>query len=1143
MADINEKEILKFWQDNEIFEKSLAKPSPKGEFVFYDGPPYATGLPHYGHLLPGTIKDIIPRYKTMLGYHVERRWGWDCHGLPIENLVEKELGLNTKKEIEEYGIGKFNQKARESVLRYADQWKKMMPRVGRWVDMENDYKTMDPYFMESEMSAFKKLYEKGLVTEGFKSMHLCPRCETTLANFEVNLGYKDITDISVYVKFELVDEPGTYVLVWTTTPWTLPGNAALALGKDIKYVKVKFDGATYIVAESLAASVFEGKEFEVLEHVKVTELEGKSYKPLFDYYAKDEKLENRENGWKIYSADFVTTEEGTGVVHIAPAFGEDDMRLGEEKNLPFIQHVTRAGVFKPEVTDFAGLFVKPKSDDKDGHQVTDIEIIKKLAHEGKLFAKKKITHSYPHCWRCDTPLLNYASSSWFVKVTEIKDKLLQNNAKTNWVPSHVGEGRFGKWLEGARDWAVSRSRYWGTPIPVWRCDKCNKAEVLGTVEELKSKIPKSGNEYFVVRHGNAQNNGSSSAGVNLAGRISTKVDNPDHLSKEGIKQIEEAAQELKNTKIDLIIASPFLRTRETAEIFSEALGFAKESIVYDDRLVEVDCGEYEGKTWAEHHAYFKNTRELFEKPIPGGESFKDVKRRSAEFIYDINSKYKDKTILIIGHGFPLFALEHAAHATTNEEFIKILSTRNELQNGQVRKIEFIPVPHDANYELDLHRPFIDEVKYPCSCKGEFARVPDVLDVWFDAGSMPYASVHHLPSEKSVPPERFPADFIAESVDQTRGWFYTLSVLGTALYDKFPFENVVVSGLILAEDGLKMSKRLKNYPELDYILDKYGADAVRYYIMSSAAVHADELSFSEKGVDEVNKKLLMRLRNVVSFYSLYADQATMLPSWRPGRQHAENVLDDWILARLSQLGGEVTDALEKYEIDRAIRPFMDFVDDLSTWYLRRSRERIKESGEAVGTLRYVLLELSKLMAPFTPFIAEEIYQQVTGSRGEVADKSVHLEEWPSFQGLTKEHTDILENMRTTREVVSQALELREKAGIKVRQPLSRLQVTGERLELEYLDLIRDEVNVKGVVVGEKLELDTNITPELKREGEYRDLIRAVQDLRKEKGLKPEEVVSITLPESYKEILSGFEDEFKKAVSAQEVKFAGDKIEIK
>ncbi len=579
-----EEDVLAFWRENKIFEKSLEKDG--GSFVFYDGPPFATGEPHYGHMLASVIKDAVPRYQAMNGKKVLRRWGWDCHGLPVENLIEKKLNLKTKKDIIDYGIGKFNKEAKDSVLEYADIWKEFIPRTGRWIDMENDYRTMDKTYTESVWWSFKNLYNKGLIYKGFKSMHLCPRCETTLSNFEVNLGYKDITDISVYVEFKLEDEPNTFLLVWTTTPWTLPGNTALAINKDIEYVEVsgEVEGNKYIVAKSRVEAVFK-KDFKILRNIAVSEIVGKRYKPLFNYYCNDTNLENRENAWKVYDGDFVTSEDGTGIVHIAPAFGNDDYGLLKKYNLPFIQHVKTDGTFKDEVLDFKGFSVKPKSEEKDGHQKTDIEIIKYLAHKDLLFGKEKIVHSYPHCWRCDSPLLNYATSSWFVKIENLKEKMLENNSKVKWIPKQIGENRFGNWIEGAPDWAISRSRFWGAPLPVWSDDK-GKEYVFESVQDLKKYIPKR-NNYFLIRHGEADNN--------IGDRIMTKIDDKCSLTEIGKKEVFDSSNILKDKQIDIIFSSPFIRTKETAEIVKQEIGF-KDEIIFDQRLYEIQAGKFDGLT-------------------------------------------------------------------------------------------------------------------------------------------------------------------------------------------------------------------------------------------------------------------------------------------------------------------------------------------------------------------------------------------------------------------------------------------------------------------------------------------------------------------------------------------------------------------
>ncbi len=892
-----------FWETNKIFEASIAKEAPKGDYVFYDGPPFATGTPHYGHIVASLMKDVVPRYFTMNGYRVERTWGWDCHGLPIENIVEKELGTKSKKDIEAMGVAKFNELCRSKVLGYAKDWEKTIRRLGRWVDFEHGYKTMDLAYMESVWWVFKNLWDKGLIYEGYRSMHICPRCETTLSQSEVAEGYKDIKDLSAMVKFELVDEPGTFVLAWTTTPWTLIGNVALAVGEKIDYVLLSChsrEGGNpeqYILAKDRVSEVMKDNECEIKREFKGSELVGKTYKPLFDYYAKDDNLKNKENGWKIYSADFVTTEEGTGVVHIAPAFGEDDLNLGKQYNLPFIQHIGMDGIIKPEATDFAGLSVKPIGDT----QATDVEIIKYLAHHNLLFDKAKYEHSYPHCWRCDTPLLNFATSSWFVKVEDIKPAALKTAEDINWSPEHIKAGRFGQWLEGARDWSISRQRFWASVLPIWKCDKCGELEVFGAVADL-------------------------------AKRGETKI-------------------------------------------------------------------------------------------------------------------------------------------------------------------------------TDLHKHIVDEIAFKCAkCDGTMHRVPDVLDTWFDSGSMPYAQKHYPFEDKAKFDANFPAEFIAEGVDQTRAWFYYLHIIANGIFAKAAFKNVIVNGIVQAEDGKKMSKKLQNYPDPNEVLDHYGSDALRAYLLASPVMQAENLNFSEKGVEESLRKNIMILWNVYKFYELYADVTA-------AGNDSKNILDIWILARLNQLIAEVTEAMNNYNLPKAVRPITAFIDDFSTWYLRRSRDRFKEVGEAkqsaLATTKFVLLELAKVMAPFMPFMAEMLWQKAGAYNFQDKNSSVHLAAWPSA-GETDEQ--VLVNMDITKQAVELALAKRDEAGIKVRQPLPKLSLLNCSLDKAYLDLIADEVNVKEVACkfGEgnlTVELDIKISDELAAEGLRRELVRAINGLRKKAGLSINDKVNI------------------------------------
>jgi len=1137
-----EEKVLNFWNKSQTFKKSLEKESPNGEYVFYDGPPFATGLPHYGHLLPGTIKDIIPRYQTMRGKHVTRRWGWDTHGLPIEKLIQEENNLATKKDIENFGVEKFNQAARDSVFRYDKEWKETIPRTGRWVDMENNYTSMDSTFTESVWWGFKELHKKGLVYENFKVMHISPPLETPLSNFEVNQGYKDIVDISVTAEFELVDEAKTFVLAWTTTPWTLPGNVALAVGADIDYVVLEKedegDAGTvrFILAKEKVSENFEEGTYKIIKEIKGSELVGKSYKPVFDYYIKDETLENRENGWKIYSDDFVETGEGTGVVHIAPAFGDEDLQLAKRESLPFVQHVNIDGTIKPEVTDFAGLQAKPK----ENPQQTDIEVIKVLAGKGTLFSKKKITHSYPHCWRTDAPLLNYAMSSWFIKVTDLKDDLVEANEKVNWVPEQVGKARFGNWLKEAKDWSVSRSRFWGTPIPIWKSED-GEVDVLGSIADIKERT-KSTNTYRIMRHGEAESN--------VGGFVSSDNSVKSSLTEKGISDVKNTASSLKGSKPDFIFVSPLERTQETAKLVKKELGLSDEQIITDERLKEIQVGIFNGKPNGEYREFFQSVIERFEKTPEGGENLNDMKNRLGSFIYEIDEKYSNKNILIITHEYAIWMLDALKDGMTKKQASEIKKLGQDyVSPGDVKELEFSYLPHNKDYEIDFHRPYIDEVKYEKNGK-TFNRILDVFDTWIDSGSMPFASNHYPFKKDSFDPKSglfhkskgFPADFIAEGLDQTRGWFYTLLVLGVGLFGKAPFKNVVVNGLILAEDGRKMSKSLKNYPPIDTVLNKYGVDAMRYFMMSSPAVRSEDLNFNEKGVDEVMKKLINRLDNVCTFYEMYATSEIS------ENAKSENVLDKWIIARLYELENQISKGLDNFELDKASRPIMNFIDDLSTWYVRRSRDRFKNEGQdkdqALQTTKYILIEFSKVIAPFVPFVAEDIYQRVTGLKYTDENQSVHLCDWPKSNTPDEK---ALKEMSDVRETVSKALEKRAESGMKVRQPLASLTVSTQFGD-ELNEVLKDEVNVKEIIFDQsakEVSLDTNLTEELKKEGALRDFVRSIQSMRKNAKLEMNDMIKLKVSPNGKDFVMEFEDEIKNSANVNEVVFEdneGEEVKI-
>ncbi len=1082
-----EKDIALFWKEHKIFEKTLSRILPDGTlkpaYTFYDGPPFATGIPHHGHILAGTMKDIIPRYRTMKGDYVRRVWGWDCHGLPVENLIEKELGLGHKQEIENYGVGAFNQACQDSVMRYKEEWEKVVPRIGRFVDMGHAYKTMDASYTESIWWSWKELYEKKLAYEGYKIMHVCPRCETTLAQSEVAQGYKDVTDISVTVRFKKNDEDDTYFLAWTTTPWTLPGNTALALNAEADYSYVNSEDKTYIVATTRVEHLFKDKPYTLVKTVKGAELAGAQYQPVFSYFL-DDVLDNKERIYTVWTADFVTLDTGTGIVHIAPAFGEDDMTLAKKEKIPVITHVKKDGTFVEQVTDFQGLYVKKVNDT----QSTDIEIIKHLAHVGLLFAKEKLVHSYPHCWRCDTPLLNYATSSWFVDVPAIRDTMVLANKGVNWVPEHVKDGRFGKWLENAREWAVSRTRYWGAPLPVWKSPS-GKVKVLGSYAELRSLVPGAKNKYLAMRHGESTSN--------VANVLDSALDSTIELTEKGVEQVKAVIEEIRAKGVTKIITSPLLRTKQTARILADALQLEAQE---DVRLREASHGVWNGKTIEEFYAANPEYKVELAYAPQGGESHTDIRARMMQVLFECEEKYSGETILFVTHKGPLWMLLTGAEMLNDSETFTYLESKTHNRDGgykflnaHVYEVDFKPFPQQ-NGVLNVHRPYIDEVKFVIDDE-EYTRIPDVFDCWYESGSMPYAEIHYPFENKDLFRERMPAQWIGEGLDQTRGWFYTLTVLGVALFGKIPFQNVIVNGLVMAEDGQKMSKSKKNFTDPMELVEKYGADALRLYMIASPLVQAENLSFFDKELEELYRRVFVRIENVLSLYELTQKEGDSIAQV-PASTHP---LDEWIIARTHEAHARVTAGLESYELNVAFAPVEDLVDDMSVWYVRRSRERLKgETGEedrlhARTTLAYVIRELAKMFAPCAPFITERMYAVAGGTR-----ESVHLETWSDVRSYDQA---ILDTMQKTRAIVSAALDIRTKNSIKVRQPLARLSVR-DAVPESHKSIIQDELNVKEVVhnkdLAELVALDLHITAELQEEGYARECVRVIQDMRKAAG---------------------------------------------
>lgn len=1153
---LREEAILEFWQKEGIFEKTLEKNKNGNPFVFFEGPPTANAKPALHHLEARAFKDVIPRYKTMQGFNVPRRAGWDTHGLPVELQIEKKLGLTSKKDIAEYGIAKFNRECRESVFEFIGDWERFTDRIGYWVDKSSAYYTFDTNYIESLWSIMGRVNDQGLLYKDYRVVPWCSRCGTALASHELAQGYEDVKDLSVYAKFKakIKSDLPVYLIAWTTTPWTLSDNVALAVGENIKYVWIKKDNEILIVAEE-KKYLIEGP-YDIVDYIYGSELVSMEYEPVFTELQghlqfselQKDKFVDHKNGWHIYVAPFVTTTEGTGIVHIASMYGNDDFELATKKELPKVHTVDEAGKFISAINPnfLIGKFVRDEE--------VAIDIIKNLAHRGLLFKKEKYEHSYPHCWRCKTPLIYYARDSWYIKMSSLREKLIKENESINWEPSHIQTGRFGEWIRDVKDWAISRERYWGTPLPVWQSADGERI-VIDSFNTLKKYTKKSGNKYHIMRHGESV--------ANVDWLVSSVVTNNDPLTEKGKSQVQDSIKKI-NFKPDIIIASPFMRTKQTAEMVAKHFGV---EVVYDNRLGEVGAGEFEGKNWHQYHDYLygKDRTKWFSHKIPGGESLQDVLRRVGEALYEVENKYQNKNILFVTHGGPAWL----AYVASGEFMPNGQSYSNEISNGsvfvknfkrfanaEVRELNFVPLPHNENYELDPHRPFIDEVVLEKDGK-KYSRVKEVMDVWFDSGSMPFAQDHYLfkkqnwfsklfKNEKTI---QYPADFISEAIDQTRGWFYTLHAVGALTGWGKAYKNVICLGHLLDAQGKKMSKSIGNIVDPWMMMDKYGVDTLRLW-MYSVNQPGDSKNFDEKTVKELEGKVFTLLYNVLSFYELYRDKGL-----ENGELNSKNVLDKWIIAKTNAFVANTTRNLDNYKLFEPVRELRDFIGDVSTWYLRRSRERLKSSyaysfgrtqdgdADAKQTLYFVLKTAAKIMAPFAPFTADDIWQKLRNENDEI---SVHLANWPKAENFDEQ---ILADMDLVRNICTEGNALRKKTNIPVRQPLSKLIVYSEQLKEEYFDLLKEELNVKNIELQTtnfklqtRVDLDTNITDDLKREGNYRELVRALQDMRKDSGLTPEDVIVLTISKNAEGLVKEFINDLKKTVQIRDINFADSEKEI-
>lgn len=1118
-----EEKVLEFWDKKKIFKKTLKpKKNNKGNFYFWEGPPYANGRPGIHHILSRVFKDVFLRYKTMQGYVVPRKAGWDTHGLPIEIEAEKSLGIKSKKDIEKMGIDKFNIKAKEAIFKYKNEWERLTNRIGYWLDLKNAYMTYMPDFVESLWWVFSEINKRGNLKEFYKVVPYCPRCQTALSSHELGQPgvYQEVKDPSVFIKFPIKGRKKEYILVWTTTPWTLPANVAIAFDKNVKYKKYKINGE-FLWAYNIPNELLEGKGVEVIEEKKGKEFDGIWYEPLFKL-GGDVKLPIKI--YEMHSADFISIEEGTGFVHIAPSFGEDDFNLifkdgiSEEYKIP--ETVDEEGKMKKGVIG-EGLFVKD----------ADKVILEDLKNRNLLFSFKMEKHEYPHCWRCGSPLLYFAQKSWFFEMSKLRDELVKTNEKVNWIPEYIKYGRFGEWISQVRDWAVSRNRYWGTPLPIWKCEDCEEIYVAGSLGDL-NKHRLHNNEYFIMRHGEADAN----VGGWIASGNEKNKKKISHLTNKGIREIEELAKRLSTKKIDIIFTSPHERTKKSAEIIAEKIGTR---VVVDKNLKEIEVGKFNWRPIGEYKKEYPNTEYRFNHAPKGGETLMELKERIYGFIRKIDRKYNGKRILIVSHGDVLWMLE----AALRHMDIKSVDKIKYIKTGEFRKIKLDNYPTDKYGNLDIHRPYIDSIKLKCeNCDGKMERVPDVADVWFDSGSMPYASIYfpfdkksiNKKAESGVLPRGFPADFIAEGIDQTRGWFYTLMAISVLLGFGVPYHNVISLGLVLDKHGKKMSKSKGNVVDPWSVISRIGADAIRWYFYTITSP-AEPKNFDVDEVIKTFRRFMLMLYNSYSFLNLYGKKNISINK----EPKSDDILDKWILAVLKNRSRKITKAMDGYDVMKACQNIEALTDDLSRWYIRRSRRRfqkpknVKELEICSSVLAYVLLSISKIIAPFIPFFAEALYQSLKEDYKFKSEESVHLDKWVYVDG--KLNKKLIEKMTLIRDIASKALAQRSDEGIKVRQPLSSLRIKkiqGIPLSKNLLNILKEELNVKRIELDDKIKedfiLDTKITKELKVEGRVRELTRMVQGLRQDAGYMPHDRINVWI-ESDSQIYSAINNNKKKFMS--------------